>query len=189
MRFHPLPGNSFLKLMPTKQLTETGNCSFHPLPGNSFLKHIRGCTRHDVRLGFRPLPGNSFLKPTCKRLMKYNDSSFHPLPGNSFLKHVGLCSAGRSGMTVSIPFRGIHFLNISASGHYGHAWRVSIPFRGIHFLNTLDHSGQPRFFSGFHPLPGNSFLKQEWQAARDAAAARVSIPFRGIHFLNRSHQS
>ena len=82
-RFHPLPGNSFLKL--DIDFTNVAHMSFHPLPGNSFLKLDRAETTVRMDAVSIPFRGIHFLNEENMRAT-FELDSFHPLPGNSFLK-------------------------------------------------------------------------------------------------------
>ena len=101
---------------------------------------------------------------------------------NSYVGETGI----RKCVNVSIPFRGIHFLNDNLRKMVDIRCKkcVSIPFRGIHFLNDAYLAMMGGNKESFHPLPGNSFLKQRLRKHEGFYNNRVSIPFRGIHFLN-----
>ena len=83
---------------------------------------------------------------------------FRPLPG--YLISQFRRSQNTTFHSVSVPFRGISFLNKNVPGLLKTVARVSVPFRGISFLNTMD------------------------EIYDVVQLIKVSVPFRGISFLN-----
>ena len=111
-------------------------------------------------------------------------------------------------ISVSVPFRGISFLNGSTRNA---SWLilfpspsgvshfsiytiqltkkdyhfVSVPFRGISFLNSILLRSFIRMIGTcFRPLPGYLISQFRPRLRPRLPQGRVSVPFRGISFLN-----
>ena len=86
-------------------------------------------------------------------------------------------------MVVSVPSRGLYFLNGNVIIFvFVTAIVVSVPSRGLYFLNLYFPTEKEIRAEGFRPLSGTVFPKFDF--ARVKKALTVSVPSRGLYFLN-----
>ena len=131
-------------------------------------------------------------------------TSFRPLPG-TYISQYFYLAANRGVFSVSVPYRGLIFLNklfiVSRL-----LIMVSVPYRGLIFLNRI-WCVIPESAKGFRPLPG-TYISQycnvlstpslvcfrplpgtyisQWSrvCCQKWHKRTVSVPYRGLIFLN-----
>ena len=108
-------------------------------------------------------------------------NSFRPLSGTVFPKFWYVYYQIRP-MLVSVPSRGLYFLNTIEAMKRKSQKRVSVPSRGLYFLNLYFPTEKEIRAEGFRPLSGTVFPKFDF--ARVKKALTVSVPSRGLYFLN-----
>ena len=129
---------------------------------------------------------------------------FRPLSG-SYISQFTECHGSKSGMAVSVPYRGATFLNgepmftltgqdrfpspigelhFSIEVNNEKTWRaaVSVPYRGATFLNSCSDIVYKKI-SSFRPLSG-SYISQFSVLIAILQNTLVSVPYRGATFLN-----
>ena len=172
--FRPLPGYLISQLSSAKDKS-----IFLPFPSPSGVSHfsmIATTSGTPSSISFRPLPGY-LISQSCFYSSEFILSSF-PSPSGVSHFSIGVCFLGEvtvvkfpspSGVShfsiscirnekplliiVSVPFRGISFLNGIVTVLPSPNMSVSVPFRGISFLNIFNVQ-HGLFAVCFRPLPG-----------------------------------
>ena len=85
-------------------------------------------------------------------------------------------------LEVSVPSRGVRYLNRFYSLHYPMLLLVSVPSRGIRYLN-VNIDKNTRLKLGFRPLTG--IKVSELKRKNRIYVCSVSVPSRGVRYLNR----
>ena len=83
---------------------------------------------------------------------------------------------------VSVPCRGLIFLNRTEPVSDWTTNQVSVPCRGLIFLNSTDGMLTEKAI-GFRPLSG-TYISQSCKTAAIETKKPVSVPCRGLIFLN-----
>ena len=107
---------------------------------------------------------------------------FRPLPGYLISQYNRRYRTHGVRYQVSVPFRGISFLNKENEIKESRKKAVSVPFRGISFLNAMDEI-EKTIQNVSVPFRGISFLNCSRVSLKNYIRF-VSVPFRGISFLN-----
>ena len=130
-----------------------------PFRGISFLNCVISLSNCSPPVCFRPLPGYLISQFYSMADSKELIESF---PSPSGVSHFSMSSSGSVKYclaVVSVPFRGISFLNLS--------WKYE--------LDDL---------KSFRPLPGYLISQSMQTSMFTLTCSMVSVPFRGISFLN-----
>ena len=89
---------------------------------------------------------------------------------------------------VSVPSRGLSYLNeiLSMMDETGEV--VSVPSRGLSYLNINPNIFYSDFSqSGFRPLTGTLLSKRKGYKNESYQIIRVSVPSRGLSYLNKNY--
>ena len=113
-------------------------------------------------------------------------NSFRPLSGTVFPKFWYVYYQIRP-MLVSVPSRGLYFLNTIEAMKRKSQKRVSVPSRGLYFLNLYFPTEKEIRAEGFRPLSGTVFPKyrplRPWKTLSVFFNLRGKIFFRKYSFI------
>ena len=111
-----------------------GRCVSVPFRGISFLNPYKEIDSKG-NVGFRPLPGYLISQSESPNFNK----GVGRFPSPSGVSHFSMEQGFAGGRidSVSVPFRGISFLNQKNRMRHERIRKVSVPFRGISFLNEI----------------------------------------------------
>ena len=89
-----------------------------------------------------------------------------------------------SKIVVSVPSRGLSYLNeiLSMMDETGEV--VSVPSRGLSYLNSSSCWLSSSSFSSFRPLTGTLLSKHSFLMNPVEVRGQVSVPSRGLSYLN-----
>ena len=110
------------------------------------------------------------------------DKSFRPLSGSKVSEHQWR-GFEISRDTVSVPSRGLRYLNILGMGTTEHHVRSFRPLVGSKVSEPLDKDGNERHHLGFRPLAGIKVSERSMRAERSRLMV-VSVPSRGLRYLS-----
>ena len=90
---------------------------------------------------------------------------------------------------VSVPSRGLSYLNNASTRRQVLSLIVSVPSRGLSYLNINPNIFYSDFSqSGFRPLTGTLLSKQIFKFSKTMSLEQVSVPSRGLSYLNEKIQ-
>ena len=109
-----------------------------------------------------------------------------PSRGLSYLNEI-LSMMDETGEVVSVPSRGLSYLNGKTKSYKHTLVVVSVPSRGLSYLNYR-YSNPQRLLHRFRPLTGTLLSKRKSRCCRSNRSNRVSVPSRGLSYLNTIRQ-
>mgnify|MGYP000254884402 CR=1 FL=1 len=162
-----------------------GEPGFRPLSGFMVSQSWSHRLHHGLVFRFRPLSG--FMVSQYNYARKYIDRALRvsvPCRGLWFL-NLPASMGNLSGSSVSVPCRGLWFLNDKMKTEKEKIVVVSVPCRGLWFLNILQDAIVLQNAEFPSPVGVYGFsIRTLWVRLR--YHFRVSVPCRGLWFLNLS---